>query len=222
MDTFRPLVEQYIATLPADASKAVKEITIEPSLVARDGKIDDTYTTKMETPQTYVMLVASGTAPFNIKNANLASIVGQILSKRLLDTVREDMGAVYSIGASGSMSRMPGKNVQLAAQFPMKLEMKQEVLDFIAAEIDRMKGNVTQEELNKVIEYMVKSANENKEKNNAWLNAISGWTENGVDTFNGNVEVLQTITIADVQQFLTDLMAQGNYAVIALDPEAGE
>ena len=97
--------------------------------------------------------------------------------------------------------------------------MKQEVLDFIAAEIERMKGNVTQEELNKVIEFMVKSANEGKEKNSNWMSAISGWTENGVDTFNGNVETLQSITVADVQKFLTDLMAQGNYAIVILDPE---
>ncbi|MDE5659098.1 MAG: insulinase family protein, partial [Muribaculaceae bacterium] len=151
-----------------------------------------------------------------------ASIVGQILSKRLLDTVREEMGAVYSIGAAGSMSRMPGKNTQLATQFPMKPEMKQEVLDFIAAEIERMQGNVTQEELNKVVEYMVKSANEGKEKNSSWLGAISGWTENGVDTFNDNVATLQSITVKDVEQFLADLMSQSNYIVVTLDPEAAE
>lgn len=222
MDTFRPLAEQYIATLPADASKAAKEVKIDKSLVIRDGKIDDTYTTKMETPQTYAVVMATAEVPYNAKNASLASITGQILSKRLLDTVREDMGAVYSIGAYGSMNRMPGKNTQLASQFPMKPEMKQEVLDFIAAEIERMKGNVTQEELNKVIEFMVKSANEGKEKNSNWMSAISGWTENGVDTFNGNVETLQSITVADVQQFLTDLMAQGNYAIVILDPEAAK
>lgn len=222
METFRPLVEQYIATLPADASKAVKEMTIDPTLVARDGKINDSYTTKMQTPQTYVLIMATGSAPYSAKNASLASITGQILSKRLLDTVREDMGAVYSIGAQGSMSRVPGKNISLASQFPMKPEMKQEVLDFIAAEIDRMKSNVTQEELNKVVEYMVKSANEGKEKNYPWLGAISGWTENGVDTFNDNVATLQSITVNDVQQFLSDLMAQGNYAVVVLDPESAE
>ncbi len=222
MDTFRPLAEQYLATLPADASKAAKEITLDTSLMARDGKINDNYTTKMQTPQTYAIIMASGTAPFTAKNTNVASIVGQILSKRLLDTVREEMGAVYSIGASGSMSRMPGKNTQLATQFPMKPEMKQEVLDFIAAEIERMQGNVTQEELNKVVEYMVKSANEGKEKNSSWLGAISGWTENGVDTFNDNVATLQSITVKDVEQFLADLMAQGNYIVVTLDPEAAE
>lgn len=219
MDTFRPLAEQYIATLPADASKVAKEVKLDNSLTIRDGKIDDTYTTKMETPQTYAVVMATAEMPYNAKNASLASITGQILSKRLLDTVREDMGAVYSIGAYGSMNRMPGKNTQLASQFPMKPEMKQEVLDFIAAEIERMKGNVTQEELNKVIEFMVKSANEGKEKNSSWMSAISGWTENGVDTFNGNVETLQSITVADVQKFLTDLMAQGNYAIVILDPE---
>lgn len=220
MDTFRPLVEQYIATLPADASKAVKEMGFDAALQPRNGKINDAYNTKMQTPQTTALIMASGTLPYSSKGAKVASIAGQILSKRLLDTVREEMGAVYSIGASGSLSRNPGKNASLASQFPMKPEMKQEVLDFIAAEIERMQSNVTQEELNKVVEFMVKSANEGKEQNSSWLSAIGGWLENGVDTFNNNVAELQSITTDDIQQFLKDLMAQGNYAIVVLDPEA--
>ena len=220
MDTFRPLVEQYIATLPADASKAVKEMGFDAALQPRNGKINDAYNTKMQTPQTTALIMASGTLPYSSKGTKIASIAGQILSKRLLDTVREEMGAVYSIGASGSLGRNPGKNASLASQFPMKPEMKQEVLDFIAAEIERMQSNVTQEELNKVVEFMVKSANEGKEQNSSWLSAIGGWLENGVDTFNNNVAELQSITTDDIQQFLKDLMAQGNYAIVVLDPEA--
>ena len=220
MDTFRPLVEQYIATLPADASKAVKEMGFDAALQPRNGKINDAYNTKMQTPQTTALIMASGTLPYSSKGTKVASIAGQILSKRLLDTVREEMGAVYSIGASGSLGRNPGKNASLASQFPMKPEMKQEVLDFIAAEIERMQSNVTQEELNKVVEFMVKSANEGKEQNSSWLSAIGGWLENGVDTFNNNVAELQSITTDDIQQFLKDLMAQGNYAIVVLDPEA--
>lgn len=219
MAAFRPLVEQYIATLPANAKKAATKIMEDPTMEVRDGKINDTYTAKMETPQTTVVIMATGTLDYTPKNVQVASVVGQILSKRLLDTVREDMGAVYSIGASCRMSRQAGKNVSLSTQFPMKPELKQEVLDFIAAEIDRMKGNVTQDEVNTVIEFMVKSAVEAKEKNGPWMNAIDGWAFNGVDTFNGNVETLKSITIADVQKFLTDLMAQGNYAIVIQDPE---
>lgn len=219
MATFRPLVEQYIATLPADAKNIATEQINDPSMQVRNGKINDTYTAKMETPQTTVIIMATGNMEYTPKNLQVASVTGQILSKRLLDTVREDMGAVYSIGAACRMTRDAGKNATLATQFPMKPEMKQEVLDFIAAEIDRMKGNVTQEEINTVIEFMVKSANEAKEKNGSWLNAISGWTVNGIDTFNGNVETLKSITIDDVQKFLTDLMAQGNYAIVVQDPE---
>lgn len=222
MDQFRPLVEQYIATLPADASKVDKTITIDPSMQAKPGKGTDAFTTKMETPQTYVFINAFGTEPYDSKNAKIASIAGQILSKRLLETVREDMGAVYSIGAFGQLSRLPGNNASLMTNFPMKPEMKQEVLDFIEAEFGRMQSNVTAEELNKVIEFMVKSAVEGKEKNDSWISAISGTTINGVDTFNGNVETLQSITVDDIQNFVKNLLEQGNYRVVVLDPEATE
>lgn len=220
METFRPLVEQYIATLPADASKIDRNIVINPTLAMKGGKGTDTFTTKMETPQTWVFIGSSAEMPFTAKNRAVASIAGQILSKRLLETVREDMGAVYSIGADASMSRRPGMNVVLQTAFPMKPEMKQEVLDFIEAEIGRMQSNVKPEEVSKVTEFMVKTAIENKEKNSAWLDAISGTTINGVDVFNNNVTMLQSITSEDVQKFIADLLSQNNYRVVVLDPEA--
>lgn len=222
MDTFRPLVEQYIATLPADTSKVDRQIVINPTLQMKGGKGVDTFTTKMETPQTWVFIGSTAEMPYDAKTRAVASIAGQILSKRLLDTVREDMGAVYSIGAQGSMSRRPGVNVTLQSAFPMKPEMKQEVLDFIEAEIGRMQSDIKPEELNKVTEFMVKTAIENKEKNEAWLDAISATTINGVDVFNNNVTMLQGITVDDIQKFMSDLLAQGNYRVVVLDPEAAE
>ncbi len=219
MDTFRPLVEQYIATLPANASAVDSAIVVNPTLEIKGGKGVDTFTTKMETPQTYVFFGITGNMDYDAKTRAIASIAGQILSKRLLDTVREEMGAVYSIGAQGSMGRTPGTNVVLQSAFPMKPELKQEVLDFIESEINSMQNNITAEELNKIIEFMVKNAIEDKEQNSAWLSAITATTINGVDVFNNNVAVLQSITTGDIQKFMADLLAQGNYRVVVLDPE---
>ena len=50
MDTFRPLVEQYIATLPADAAKATKAPQFNESLAIKPGDKTITYTTPMQTP----------------------------------------------------------------------------------------------------------------------------------------------------------------------------
>lgn len=218
LNTFRPLVEQYIATIKGNAKTATKKIKYDPTLSFKSGKGTDTFTTKMETPQTYVAILASAEIPYTSKDQKLASIAGQILSKRLLDTVREDMGAVYSIGAGGSLGRISKPNAIMQSVFPMKPEMKAEVLDFIEKEFAAMQSNVTNEELSKVIEFMVKEAIEGKEKNPDWLNAIGGFEMNGVDTFNGNVETLNAITAEDVQNFMKALLKSGNYRVVVLDP----
>lgn len=219
MDTFRPLVEQYIATLPADASTARTSIKTDPALEIKAGSEENTFSTKMETPQTFVFIASVGTIPYTQQTSLLSNIAGQILSKRLLNTVREDMGAVYSIGAYGNSSRVSNINTTIQTVFPMKPEMKKEVLDFISNEFQAMTGNITEEELSKVKEFMVKEAKENLELNSPWLDAITSTTLNGVDSFNGKIDAINAITVADVQNFMKSLLDQNNYRVIITEAE---
>lgn len=219
MATFRPLAEQYLATLPAEASKSIGSFSFNPDLSIKKGRSDYNFTTPMETPQTYVAVIATADVPYTSKNAKIATIAGQIMTNRLIKTVREDMGAVYSIGAYGSLSRIDDGNATMQIVFPMKPEMKAEVVDFIASEFKAMEENVTDEEVAKAVEYMVKTAVEDYEQNNPWLRAISGSLLNGVDTFNGAVEVLNSITTEDIQNYMRTLNGAGNYHVVALDPE---
>ena len=221
-ETFRPLVEQYIATLPANAKKAVKKVKLRKDLAMGGGKKTDTFTTKMETPQTWAAIIVFGNMPYTSKDAKLASIAGQILSARLVATVREKEGAVYSIGAQGYMGRIANENVVMQSVFPMKPELKEKVLGMIEGEFNDMTQNITTEELNKVKEFMVKSQTEALEKNGSWMSAIASAQLNGVDAFTGAVEELQSVTEADVADFMKRLMAKGNYRVVILDPEVAE
>ncbi len=219
LDVIKPLVEQYIATLPADSKTAVKKMPAnDSSFNIKGGNGVDTYTTKMETPQTQVAIVSWADMPYTMKDAALASVAGQILSKRLIDIVREKEGAVYSISASGSMSRTGGNPVSIESVFPMKPEMKEKVLAIISEQFNDMAKNVNPEELAKVKEYMVKDYTEAKEKNGPWLSSINGWIVNGVDTFNGNVEMMNSLTVEDVKNFMKKVLKQNNYRVVVLDP----
>lgn len=214
------LCEQYIATLPGDAAKAQTKLPeFNPALGLQKGDKLTKFTAPMQTPQTFAAVVEFAKMPYTAKNALLASIAGQILTQRLLTTVREDMGAVYSISAQGRMSRTGIENAVMQSAFPMKPEMQDQVLEVIAKEFANMESNVKTEELNKVVEYLVKDATENLEKNNSWINGMSGAAINGVDTFNGKVDLLKTLTVADVQNYVKELNAQGNYRVILLNPE---
>lgn len=218
-ETLKPLVEKYIASLPGDPKTAVRKVEkYNPALFMKGGDKTDTFTTTMSTPQTQVAIVESGDIEYTPKNAMLASIAGQILTNRLIKTVREEMGAVYSISASGSLDRSGLNPASIMSEFPMKPEMKEEVLAFIKGQFKDMETNIAAAELNPAKEYMVKAFTTNKELNGPWLSAIVGTLSNGVDTFNGNVDVVNSITPQDVMDFMKALNAQGNYRVLILDP----
>ncbi|MEE0979880.1 MAG: insulinase family protein [Muribaculaceae bacterium] len=220
MESFRPMVEQYIATLPVDAAASLTDTKINPDLIPNMGNLNSEFTTAMSTPQTWTAISLVGNMPYTDKNRRVAFIAGQILGNRLLKQVREEMGATYSIGAQASVSRTnSGCNTMVVSQFPMKPEMRKEVLDFIAQEFNNMTSTVTDEEVATQVEFLVKTSKENLEKNNAWLGAITGYALTGVDTWNGDIELLQSITKDDIQNFMKELLNQGNYHVVTLDPE---
>jgi zinc protease len=218
MDELKALCEQYIATLPANAATASKAPVIDNTYGVKAGEAVTTFKTAMQTPQTFVAVLEFGELPYNAKDRALSNIVGQILTERLLHTVREDMGAVYSIYAVGQTSRQSNPNTIIQSIFPMKPEMKDEVLKVIANEFKNLENDVTTEELSKVIEFEVKEATENKEKNDEWLNAMAATAINGVDVFNGNVELIQSLTVDDVKDFMKRFNAMSNYRVILLEP----
>lgn len=218
VEALKPLVEQYIASLPGDAETATKAVEVDMALAVGKGTKTDEFTYKMQTPQTYVGIVAFGEAPYTDKNQKLASIAGQILSARLIETIREKEGAVYSIWAQGNMSRVSTEPITIQSVFPMKPELKEKVLGMIKNEFVDMESNISEVEFNKVKEFMVKSQTEALEKNGSWLNGLAGVQINGVDTFNNAIETINSITVADVQNFMKEFNTQGNYRVVILDP----
>ena len=217
----RPLVEQYVASLPADPKTAVKKVgSYNPAFAIATGTGVDIKHVKMETPMSYAAVVETGRMPYTMKNTEIANICGQILSARLINTVREEMGAVYSIGASASMRRIAGKNnFTLSTVFPFKPELQKEVFAEIKKQIEDMQNNVSEEELAKVKEFLVKEYTEAKTLNGSWMGSIAGWTRNGVDTFNGDIETVNSITVKDVENYMKKIVSQRGYRVVILAPE---
>lgn len=218
-ETLLPLVEQYIASLPGDAANATTSFTHNPDFEVATGSGYHEATAAMETPQSWVFIEFCGTMPYTAKNKALATVAAQILSKRLLDKVREEMGATYSIGANGSLQRAAQNNCIFQIAFPMKPEFRQETLPIIKDMVNAMTSTVTADELRPAVEYLVKTARENLEKNESWISAMVATQINGVQTFTNAEETASSITTEDVQNFMQQLLDQHNYREIVLDPE---
>jgi zinc protease len=227
LDTLKPLVEQYIASLPGKAvKKNAKYPEVASTELIRKGSGTEKEQMTMDTPTTYTSIMLYGDMPVNAKNKTLASVAGQILSARLLKLVREDLGAVYSIWAVGRQTRVSedkgSSNAMITSSFPMKPEMRDQVLAIIAGQIEDMQNaaNITDEELGKVKEFMLKNAEEALKKNDSLISAMRAYQEAPFDAYLNAAELAASVTAADVADFMTRLAAQGNYRVFLLEPQA--
>lgn len=216
-ETFTQLASQYIGTLPKAAAKASVKYTPDAAVELALGTSENNFTTKMETPQTWVFIGANANIPYNTKNRLLSSVAAQILSNRLLKKIREEMGAVYSIGAGGQLSRLATQNAVLQIPFPMKPELKEQVLTEINNMLQAMTQDVTADELNPIKEYMAKNYKSGLEENDTWAGTISAIQLNGVDTFNGQLEAINALTVDDVMNYMKELLAQKNIHTVLLE-----
>jgi len=218
-DAFTELASQYLGTLPVASKKA--SVAYAPAAAEEmiAGNTNNVFKTAMTTPQTWVIIASNATMPYNTKNRMLSTVSAQILSNRLLKKIREEMGAVYSIGAGGSMSRLGNFNTVLQIPFPMKPEMKEQVLAEINKMLQDMTKNVTDDELNPIKEYMAKNYRESLEKNDSWASNIAATYLNDVNIFSDQLDTINALTIDDVKAFMAEILSQNNLHTIILEAE---
>lgn len=222
MDTFKPLMEQYIATLPANPKKAVKTYTVNPDVEVIAGSGVNNFTTKMQTPQSWLLFAYSGEMPFTTENKLLANVASQVLSKRLLDKIREEMGATYSIGAQGDVSRISKTNAMFQVAAPVNPELKEKSIEEIKKIFVEATQNITPEEIKPAIEYLTKTNEEGKKQNEEWIGHMVATDINGVNVFMERGEVIPTITVEKVQNFIKQVLDQNNFRMVVLDAAAEE
>ena len=210
-------VEQYIATMPANAKKIAKVKLA--GMDVNPGTATQTSTYKMQTEQTYGSFIVSANLPFTQKNSFLTQVVSQILTARFLEQIREKEGATYSVWTNGSMSRIADFNVTFNTTLPMKPEKKDRVVEIVKAEFNNLANDCNETELGKVKEYMVKDITESRKKNGNWVANIANSTLNGVDMLKDAENVINSITVDDVKQYIKSVVSQGNFQIYLMDPE---
>jgi zinc protease len=218
VESLREPVEKYLASLPADNSFPVERKTL-PGTAITPGEGTATYTMPMETPQTWTYICASMDLPCTWRNEMIADMAGSIFGERLRVKVREEMGAVYSIYAYGTIGYKYDRNAQIYTGFPMNPEYKDQVLSYIESELKNMENTVKDEELKPWKETWKSSHMRDIEENSYYSNKMYDKYILNLDYYSNFDETLDSITIDDIRQFFHDLAAAGNYRVVVLDPE---
>lgn len=215
--TIRPLIEQYIASLPAQ--KTVKKghyIMKKPK-----GVVVNSFKRKMETPKAMaVMSWFNDNLQYTLENDIKSDMVGQILTMVYLDKIREKESAAYSCGATADMSRTDD-NVEAAimAYCPMKPEKADIALKCMREEVDNLANSCDGGMLAKVKEFMLKNFDEQVKTNRFWANTITYYRNYGIDLYTDYKKTVEAQTPATISAFMKDFLKPGNRVEVVMMPE---
>lgn len=200
--TFKPLIEQYIASLPSSKPSEVKAITdINPVL----GQVVDEFKQPMESPSSWIYDVYSGTnVPYSVENNILMGMVGDILDIIFVETLREEEGGTY--GASVGASINPNTNQwDLIYFFQTNQDQQAQLIKRADDELHKLlSGGASEINFKKVKEAMLKQNEINVEKNNYWADGILAHLR-GFNTISGRREAIEKVTLEQLNSFMKNL-----------------
>ena len=217
--TIRPLIEQYIASLPA--TKAEPE-NFNECLTLAKGNVVNQFKVKTESPKATARELWYADAPYSLENVVKIDAVGQILSMIYLKTIREDESAAYSCGAAGGFNNASHQpRVMLQAYCPMNPDKSEIAVRLLHEGIANMSKAVDADQLAKVKEYMLKQIDVDAKKNSYWVSTIATYKGYGVDVYTDYKKTVEALTVESVRDFLNNvILKSGNHTEVIMTPEA--
>ena len=216
-ESIRPLIEQYIASLPA--TKAKPEQFKEVITFAK-GEVVNQFKVKTESPKATAREMWYAEMPYTLDNIVKLDAVGQVLSMIYLKTIREDESAAYSCGAAGHFNTGTNQpKALLQAYCPMNPDKSELAVRLLHEGIQNMAKQVDADQLQKVKDYMLKQADIDAKQNSYWINTITTFKEYGLDVYTDYKKTVEALTVDSVRDFLNELLKSGNHVEVIMTPE---
>lgn len=208
INKLRPLLCQYIATLPSNNTKETIG-TYEPKLV--DGKKTYIFHKKQTTPTAITTIVIKGKMEYNNRNELLMDAIGQLLRIVYTEKVREDKGGTYSVQASGDLQHHPDDEALLRIAFQTDPQKYNDLIPIVYKELEKMATEgPSQQDLDKVKAYELKVYNQVLRMNNYWEYVLYTDLYNGIDVDTDFRYIVENMTCDDIRTTLRNLLNQNN------------
>ena len=217
-DTLRRLLCDYIGSLPAATGRRQ---TPDVATFAT-GEVTNSFMRGMETPKVIEKDIWWSDAPYTLYNSVMADAAGQVLAMFYLKTIREDAGAAYSVGVSGSASRvLDRQRVTLQVYCPMDPAKADTAMMLLQKGLaDAVTAGFDADMVQKVKEYMLKQADDDARKNGYWITTIDDYLRYGIDMHTLYKATVEGITPEGLASFIKDtLLKDGNHIRVTMSPQ---
>jgi zinc protease len=173
IDSIKPLIENYLAGLPSTKrQESWKDLGIRPP-----ARKTDVPAYKGNDPKSVVGIYFESAAPWDPAEDHVLESLGQLLSVRYIDVIREELSGAYTVGASGDLGKIPYSRTTMSIFIPCSPENTDKLTKVAINEIRNIQKNgVSDEDLVKVKEAQRRDLEKNMKENSFWIGQlVSGY-----------------------------------------------
>jgi len=216
----KPLVEKYLASLPATGRKDSARVTGNP---APRGVIQKTVRKGIEKKATTI-IVFSGACAYSPETRIAMRAMLDAFQIRLDESLREKLGGTYSPNVSGACSRRPRQEYGIQVRFESSDANVETLSQAVFALIDSIKTQGPRPaDVVKVREQIVRSREVDLKKNSYWMSGIVTRDQSG-ESIAGLLgpydELVRKISAAQIQEAAKKYFDTANFARFVLLPQS--
>lgn len=214
----KPLVEQYIGSLP----KGKKKNQNPPSTKLVTGKVSETIPIKLETPKVSynAIFYTDNIKDMSLKTQLAASMLNDILNVKYTKSIREEMGATYGVNVSVDAAYKPTTRYTVSVAFDTAEDKVAAAGAQVKKEIELI---VNGAEIKEEMEISRGASVKNFEKsistsNNVWLSYIMNFYSYGTNYPKDYLSVTNSITEKDIREIAKKILESGNEIELIMVP----
>lgn len=217
-ETIRPLIEQYIASLPSGKGQVARwgQHDMHPS-----GNIINHFTQEMETPKGYVYFESNNTSiECNLEHQIQVNMLGQVLLKKYRERIREDAGSAYMVLAYGLCNRIGDeKYTGVQVYIPVIPESCDQALEIIKEGMNNACQSIDEQTIEGIKKSLI-AEHENQIKNdNYWIGCIQHYKMYGIDKHTHYNELVNAQTSEKIVNFARQLISANNSVEVVITPQ---
>jgi len=159
----------YLASLPAKQSNE----NYVPTKFRRKDAYQKHVVKRGSDPKSTVSITWEEEIQYDSKTEMAIAALGEVLSIKLIEKLREEEGGVYGVGARGSLSKISYASITFTINFPCGPENVDKLITAALGEVDKIKKEgVTPEDMAKVKETYLVKRKENIKTNKFWIDNL--------------------------------------------------
>jgi len=219
-EMLKPFVETYVASLPATHSgETFKDLGITPPTGIVEKTIE-----KGIAPKSQVSIVFAG--PFVYDDAHILALkaMTMVLESRLFDSIRQELGGTYSIGADPTMQKYPHPEFTVRIDWTSDPARTAALVQRVFEEIKFVRDTeFSRDQVARIRAALLREFERNAQNNGYLLNQIAGRYEDGdgsdVAAVVNMPDRIALLTGEEIHQAAVKYLDLANYVKVTLMPE---